>query len=152
MQRLKQTRPLNDPLEESLVNLLLASAWLQERLDRVLETFGITHAQYNVLRILRGVHPDGHPRGEIRCRLVDRAPDVTRLIDRLKRRGLVERAQGTDDRRHSITRVTRKGLDLLAQATRAFDDVLREVSERLGRTDQKDLSRLCEALYGPDLA
>jgi DNA-binding MarR family transcriptional regulator len=151
MQRLRQTKPPSDVREEALVNLLLAGAWLEERLDRALAPLGITHAQYNVLRILRGVHPDGHPRCEISRRMIDRAPDVTRLIDRLKKRGLVERARGTDDRRHSITRVTRKGLELLAQATRAFDDIERETSERLTRADQKVLSRLCEALYGPDL-
>ena len=54
MQRLSQSKPLADPLEEAAVNLLLAGAWLEERLDRVLAPLGITHAQYNVLRILRG--------------------------------------------------------------------------------------------------
>jgi DNA-binding MarR family transcriptional regulator len=152
MQRLSQSKPLADPLEEAAVNLLLAGAWLEERLDRVLAPLGITHAQYNVLRILRGAHPGGHPRGEIGRRMIDRAPDVTRLIDRLKQRGLVERARGTDDRRQSITRITRKGQDVLAQGTRAFAEVNRDLAERLNRADCRELSRLCEAIYGADLA
>jgi len=151
MQRLSQTKPLDDAVAEAMVNVLLAGAWLNDRLEKVLLPLGISHAQYNVLRILRGVHPAGHPRGEIARRMIDRAPDVTRLIDRLRKRGLVERGRGAEDRRQSVTRITAKGLDLLTRAGRAFADVHREVAGRLPpERDRRELSRLCEALYGPD--
>jgi DNA-binding MarR family transcriptional regulator len=151
MRRLSQTKPFDDPRGEAMLNVLLVAAWIEERVDRVLKPLGITHAQYNVLRILRGVHPDGHPRGEISRRMIDRAPDVTRLIDGLKQRGLVERAQGITDRRQSITRVTRKGLEMLSESTKALEDALAEFSERLSKADSRELSRLCEAIYGADV-
>jgi hypothetical protein len=77
---------------EAFVALLRVAGQLQRDLDDACHEFGLTHDQYNVLRILRGVHPEGHPRFEIAARLVRRAPDVTRLIDRLERRGWVRRA------------------------------------------------------------
>jgi DNA-binding MarR family transcriptional regulator len=150
MQRLRQTRPMPSPVEEALVNVLLAGSWLNERSDRALDGVGITHAQYNVLRILRGALPGGLPRGEIACRLIDRAPDVTRLVDRLEARKLVERDRDPADARRSISRITRAGVALLGRATAALQEVQKEAARRLPTADFPELSRLCEALYGPD--
>ena len=93
--RIQQER-FEDSLHEAVLNLLVAAGHVRERMDRVCAEHGITHGQYNVLRILRGAHPDGHPRGEIAARLIERAPDVTRLVDRLERHGYVERARSDD--------------------------------------------------------
>jgi DNA-binding MarR family transcriptional regulator len=151
LRRLEQTRPFADPVEEAAVNLLLAASWLDGRVERALEPLGITHRQYNVLRILRGVHPSGHPRCEIARRMIDRAPDVTRLIDRLERRGLVDRGTDPEDARRSVTRLTRGGLAMVARATEALEVVQAELAGRLGRGPARQLSRICEELYGPDL-
>jgi DNA-binding MarR family transcriptional regulator len=150
-QRLKQTRPLGDASQEAVVNLLLAGAWLNDRLEQALSAVDLSHSQYNVLRILKGVHPDGHPRCEVAGRMIDRAPDVTRIIDRLQARGLVERGRDAADARRSVTRITRKGLERLAEATQALRPVQREVVRRLSAGQLRQLSELCEALYGPDL-
>lgn len=147
MRRLKQTKPFSTPVEESLVNLLLAGAWLRDRLDRALAPLGLTHAQYNVLRILRGA-PDGLPRRDIACRLIDRAPDVTRLIDRLVRRGLASRSPGRQDRRQAVAKLTPRGLDLTARGDGAVDAVIRDVGGRLARQELVTLSRTCESIYG----
>src|SRR5262245_49194776 len=152
MRRLEQTRPFADPVEEAGVNLLLAASWFDDRVERALEPLGITHRQYNVLRILRGVHPAGHPRCEVARRMIDRAPDVTRLIDRLERSGLVERGSDPDDARRSITRLTRAGLTAVSKATEVLAPAAARLAERLGRKAARELSRICEALYGPDLA
>jgi DNA-binding MarR family transcriptional regulator len=148
MERLKQAKPFEDRVQEAAVNLLLAAAWLNDRLDEVLAPLGLGHAQYNVLRILRGVHPDGHPRCEIAARLIERAPDVTRLVDRLVRRGLVTRGRRAgSDRRHSVARITAKGLALLERTEAAFLVPHRDLGERLGERGCSELSRLCEALW-----
>ena len=93
------------PAEEAGVSVLVAGAHLAHLLEEVCSTQGITHDQYNVLRILRGVYPDGHPRYEIGRRLIERSPDVTRLLDRLERRGLVSRYRAEGDRRLSLARI-----------------------------------------------
>lgn len=104
--------------EEAMVGLLVAGTHLAARLEEACSAAGVTRDQYNVLRILRGVHPEGHPRYEIAARMIDRAPDVTRLLDRLQRRGLVRRTRAGGDRRLSVARITDKGLALLARADR----------------------------------
>src|ERR1700753_2794156 len=82
-QRIKQAR-FESPVQEAMLNVMVAASHLRDMVELVVEPFGITQPQYNVLRILRGVHPDGHPRRDIAARMIDRAPDVTRIIDRLE--------------------------------------------------------------------
>src|SRR5664279_1154060 len=110
--RLKQGRFAN-PQQEALLSVAVAASTVQDVVDAVCERHGLTRSQYNVLRTLRGVHPKGHPRCEIAQRMVERAPDVTRLVDRLQARGLVRRTTGGDDQRQAITHITAKGLKLL---------------------------------------
>ena len=110
--RIRQQR-FSSPQQESLLNIMVGANYVREQSERVVRAHGITLPQYNVLRILRGVHPEGHPRYEIAARMLDRAPDVTRIIDRLEEKQLVERERNGSDRRHSITRITSGGLELL---------------------------------------
>jgi len=128
--RLVQSR-FESPVQVAILNLLVAASYLQEQNERLLAEHNLSPAQYNVLRILKGVHPEGHPRCEIARRMIERAPDLTRMIDGLERRGLVERARSDHDRR-------------TAPATAAIHGLL---ARRLTRGDLAELSRLCEKLY-----
>ena len=145
--RLLQSR-FESPYQEAFLNLLIAASHLREHAQGVFEPLDVTNGQYNVLRILKGAHPEGYPRCEIARRMLERAPDLTRMIDRLVKSGLAERGQSEADRRHSITRITRKGLDLLERAKPALAQVHRTLSDRLSRAEAEELSRLCERLYG----
>jgi DNA-binding MarR family transcriptional regulator len=138
------------PQVEAMLNLLVASDYLRLKLDEVFGQFGISRGQYNVLRILRGAYPDGHPRCEIIRRMVERAPDVTRLVDRLEAQGLVERDKSESDRRLSITRITQQGLNLVSDVEPALRELDRHFAERVSRKDCRDLSRICEGLYGEE--
>jgi DNA-binding MarR family transcriptional regulator len=145
--RIKQSR-FEGPAQEAILNLLVAGNHVRQMIDEVCGPYAITRAQYNALRILRGAHPGGYPRGEIASRLVERAPDVTRLIDRLERLGLVARVRSKEDLRLSVTRITRRGLDVL----RRMDPRMREINKRFAASmsgrELKELSRLCERVYG----
>ena len=132
--------------EAAFVGLLVAAEYAQQRLDEACSAHGITHVQYNVLRILRGAHPEGHPRFEIAGRLITRAPDVTRLLDRLERQGLVERGWAKENRRHSIARITKKGLDLLRQLDPQVAQVRTDVLGRLSDDQLRQLSRAFDAM------
>jgi len=147
--RIRQNR-FETPFQEAGLNLMVASNHVREECERAAATFGITLPQYNVLRILRGVHPAGHPRCEIAARMLDRAPDVTRLIDRLEEKELVERSRAGADRRQSITRITEKGLGLLREADPAVRGVFDRIEQRLSSEDCAALSRICEVIYGGD--
>ena len=145
--RIQQSR-FESETQEAILNLLVAADHLRSRTERICSELGISASQYNVLRILRGVHPQGHPRCEIARRMIERAPDVTRLIDRLKRRGLVERARGERDRRLSISRITPPGLELLERIDPRLAELQRELAGRLPPRDCRELSRICEEIYG----
>jgi DNA-binding MarR family transcriptional regulator len=145
--RLKQNRFPGGVSQEALLNLLVAAAHVAGMLDTACGEFGISQQQYNILRILRGVHPEGYPCGEIAVRMLDRAPDVTRRIDGLVKQGLVERERLEDDRRVVITRITEEGLKLLQRMDPRIKQVDEHLSKRLSAADCRELSRLCEALY-----
>jgi DNA-binding MarR family transcriptional regulator len=138
------------PQQEAMLNLLVAADYLRGKLDEVFAQFGISSGQYNVLRILKGAHPDGHPRCEIIRRLVEKAPDVTRLVDRLEAQGLAERDRSETDRRLSITRITEKGLALLSTVEPSMREVAHHFTERVSLKDCRELSRICEGLYGEE--
>jgi DNA-binding MarR family transcriptional regulator len=149
--RLKQAR-FSSPAQEALLSVLVAAATLNERMERICARFKITHAQYNVLRILRGVYPEGHPRCEIACRMLDRASDVTRLTARLEARRLVRRFRGSEDQRQTVTYITPKGIKLLDSMRAHVDDEMAGVLGQLSAEDCRRLSRLCGRIFEADAA
>lgn len=150
LQRRLKMRPLDDPVVEGMLNLLVTGAALRELAEVEFGRFGLTSSAYNVLRILRG-SPDGLPRGEIAQRLVNPSPDVTRLIDRLARRGLVRRTRARTDRRLSLTRITPKGLALVERAEAANRTQRAALAPRLSADEWRQLSAFCERIYGGDV-
>src|SRR5260221_2290254 len=107
---LKQKRAFASREEEVLLGLRIAAARIMAPWETFLKaTAQLTPNQYNVLRILRGSHPSRLPCGNIAERMIARDPDITRLVDRLTRRGLVTRVRGRRDRRVVEVRLTEKG-------------------------------------------
>src|ERR687888_59709 len=110
---LKKKRPFESPEQEAALSVLRTSDQLQIRFARLLREHGLTHAQYNVLRILRG---EGKPLPilEVAARTIAVVPGITGLIDRLERAGLVRRERSVEDRRVVFVAVTDRALELLA--------------------------------------
>ena len=135
------------PHQEAMLNLLVAADEVRTQLDRACSESGLTHAQYNVLRIVRG-SPQGRARTEISARMLDRSPDVTRIVDRLEQRGLLERTRGDEDRRQSIARITRRGAALLEELEPRIRAVHQWFATRISAAEAKELSRVAERIYG----
>lgn len=150
LQRRLRMRPIDDPVVEGMLNLLVTAAAIRQLAETEFGRFGLTSSAYNVLRILRG-SPDGLPRGDIAERLVNPSPDVTRLIDRLARRGLVRRLRARTDRRLSLTRITPRGLALLERADAASRAQRAALASRLPEDGWRQVSALCERIYGGDV-
>ena len=136
---------MSDPVSEALTKLLAAGASLRAQLDSLYAKHGLTSSAFDVLRVLRE-RPDGRARGEIAQRLLHRAPDVTRLIDRLERRGYVKRLRRHSDRRLSVSQITPKGLEVVARIEPVIDEYRNSVATRLSVDEWAELSRLCERL------
>lgn len=109
------------------MGLLRTADVLRWRLSEVLEPEGITLAQFNVLRILRGARKTGLPTLEIGARLIEQAPGITRLIDRLEASGLVRRERPRTDRRQVLCHIEEKGIAILAR----LDTTVPQASEVL---------------------
>ena len=148
--RLKQTR-FATPQQEAVLSLAVAASTLNDVIDEVCKRHGLTRPQYNVLRILRGVHPKGHPRCEIAQRMIERAPDITRLVDRLQARGLVRRIRGGEDQRQAITHITAKGLKLLQAMQPELEAQTTARLSNLSYKDCHELSRLCALIFTDDV-
>ena len=101
--------------QQATLGLLRTADAVKRSLAQVIEPHGITPQQYNVLRILRGAGPAGLPTLTIGERMVEQTPGVTRLVDRLERKGLVARTPCPKDRRRVFCRITEKGLELLTE-------------------------------------
>lgn len=140
---LRQRRPFNSLEQEVHLNIKRTEAALRDHLDQVLKEYGISSTQYNVLRILRGAGQEGLCRNEIRDRLVDRMPDVTRLLDRMEETGWVTRTRGTEDRRLVSTHLTKAGRDLVDSLDAP---VAAEHQQRLGHLTKAQLRTLIDLL------
>lgn len=140
---IRQRRPFESLEQEAHLNVVRTAAILSDSLDRVLKPAGISLAQYNVLRILRGAEPEGLCRNELRDRMISRMPDVTRLLDRMEEADLVRRERSTDDRRMVRTRITDRGSEML-------DELAPQVAEQhrrgLGHLNEPQLRTLIELL------
>jgi DNA-binding MarR family transcriptional regulator len=138
----EKRRPVGTLEEATFVDLLRTSDLLSRRMVGVLKAAELSATQYNVLRILRG-SPEGLPCGEIASRMITRDPDITRLLDRLEKRGLVSRCRETEDRRTVLTRITPEGLNLLA---RLDEPVQGAHKKQLGHLGRERLLKLAELL------
>lgn len=146
-ERLKQASFVS-PHQEAYLGLLVAADKVMRLTEEICEKHGLTAAQYNVLRILRGVYPDGHPRFEIIQRMITVAPDVTRLIDRLETMDLAVRKRSSIDRRHSLTMITEKGLAILKKMQPDVDVISAQFAAVLTEAEAKKLASLCDKITG----
>lgn len=134
--------------EAAYLELLRTTDRLSRGLAEVFKTAGLSLTQYNVLRILRGAL-GGLPCGEIAGRMITRDPDITRLLDRLARRGLIARRREPADRRTVITRITARGLALLAQLDEPVRAAHRRQLGHLGPPRLRALAALLRAIRQP---
>lgn len=139
------------PFQEAILNVWVTSSFIRGLYEEVFDGADLTLTQYNVLRILNGAYPDGYCRADVSRRMLDRAPDLTRLIDRLVKRGLVQRLKSPTDGRQSVARITPRGRHLLQLMHPKVRAVEKAFSNRLTEAEALELSRLCEKIYGSEV-
>lgn len=109
---IKQTR-FTSPQQKAALNLLFTASWLQAKNQQFFGQFGITGAQFNILRILKGQYPNSLSVGEIKSRMLDRNSDMPRLLNRLLTKGLIEKRTCPNDKRASDVFISQSGIALL---------------------------------------
>ncbi|WP_337873030.1 MarR family transcriptional regulator [Ignavibacterium sp.] len=131
-----------------ILNIFVTSNFLRSKHDDVFHRYGLTMPQYNVLRILKGNYPEGYSRCELISRMVEPAPDVTRIVDRLVKEKLADRYYSEEDKRLSLTRITENGIELLNKIKPDIDAINNLISSKLTKSEKKKLSEMLEKIYG----
>ena len=140
---IKQKKPFRSLQEEVVLNMARTADQLAAPLTELLRAADLSLSQYNVLRILRGAGEDGLPCGEISQRMVRRDPDLTRLLDRLETRGLVERSRGATDRRVVRATLTEEGGKVLDSLDAPVQTAMKQ---SLAHMPKAKLELLCKLL------
>jgi DNA-binding MarR family transcriptional regulator len=147
MQReIRQTKPFATPEQEGALGLLRTADVLRRHLSSLVAPHGITPQQYNVLRILRGAGAAGLPTLDVAARMIEQAPGITRLMDRLEAKGLVRRERCPTDRRQVLAYITPRGRSLLAGLDSAVERADSAALGGLRRRDVLALIRLLDAV------
>jgi DNA-binding MarR family transcriptional regulator len=123
-EELQQSKPFDTPADEAVVALMRTAALVRHAIAQRVEPYGISVAQYNVLRILRGAGAKGLPTLAVRDRLIEEAPGITRVMDKLEQAGHVQRVRAGRDRRVVHCVITDQGLRLLS----AMDTLIKETA------------------------
>lgn len=141
---LKQSRPIGSLEEEAYLNIVRTSNALAQGIAELLRSHDLTPAQYNVLRILRGAGEQGLTASDIASRMISRDPDVTRLVDRLEKRGLVDRWRCSEDRRVVWTRISPAGRELIDPLDEPLNELHRQLLSHMSPEKLQTLIELLE--------
>lgn len=145
-----KTASVSLPLESHIFVALLKTAdTVGQEAEQLFRSQGLTGAQYNVLRILRGAEPDGLPCRGIGDLMISHDPDMTRLLDRMEKRRLIVRKRQTDDRRVVKTRITREGLELLKTLDQPVRELHKSQFRHMTAARLKALAQLLEQVRAP---
>ncbi|MFY9824149.1 MAG: MarR family transcriptional regulator [Thermoanaerobaculia bacterium] len=143
---IQQRKPFRSRGQELVVGLLRTADFVRRAVDRALAPHDVTPQQYNVLRILRGAGEAGLPTLEIGSRMLEQAPGITRLLDRLEAKGWVRRERCPQDRRQVLCWLTPPGLALVERLDDPIDAADQEAVAMLSAEDQERLLHLLEAI------
>ncbi|HEX5153204.1 MAG TPA: MarR family transcriptional regulator [Parafilimonas sp.] len=124
------------------LNILYTAWWLKTSMSKELKEYGLTHEQYNVLRILKGKHPEHICVKEIACRMIEKSSNVPRIIDRLEAKKLVKRTASDSDRRETVIVLTPAGINILQHST----DRINKLMDKIMVIDEQKAAELSQLL------
>jgi DNA-binding MarR family transcriptional regulator len=136
-----------NPHHKVTINLVFTSNWLLTKQQDFFKPYGITASQFNILRILRGQHPNKISGVEIKSRMLDRNSDIPRLLDRLIKKGLISKSVCPSDKRAADVIITEQGLQVLLQIDEKLDEAeAKQVN--LSKDEAQTLSDLLDKFRG----
>jgi len=140
-----KTTKFRSPQQKASLNCLYTAWWLKTVIAQVLKPHGLTHEQYNVMRILKGKHPEQMCVRDIASRMMEKSSNVPRIIDRLVAKKWVERTTSTIDKRETVINLTGTGITVLEQSTHSVEKIFSKI-ETLTDAEAQQLNDLLERL------
>ncbi len=144
-----QSSKFKNEVHKATLNILYTAWWLKTIMSNELKEFGLTHEQYNVLRILKGKHPEQICVKDISCRMIEKSSNVPRIIDRLVIKKLVKRADSPFDKRETVISLTQSGITILEVTTEKIN-ALMETTVIMKSQDAAQINMLLEKLRGTE--
>jgi len=138
---IKQSK-FKDPFQKVAINLLFTAKWLEANNNDFFKAFAVTGQQFNILRILRGQHPNSISAAAIKERMLDKNSDVSRLLDRLIDKKFITKTQCPSDKRAADVKITDSGLKLLSK----IDQHMEKTDSKLFNLTTKEASQLSDLL------
>jgi len=138
----------NSSLEKALVNIMYTYNWFRDRSQVVYKPYGLRMQHFNVLRIVKGRHPDSISPGEIKEVMLDKSPDLTRLLDKLVKMKLVKRHICPENRRRMDVTITKDGINLVTKLGKEQEKLRGTLASRLTEEEAENLSNLMDKMRG----
>ncbi len=145
-EEIKQAR-FSTEQAKAMVNIMVTADRLSNAIDSILKPFGVSKEQYNVLRILKGQHPNRSPLQLISERMISRSSNATRLVEKLRLKGLIQRTACPENRRKVDILITHDGLDLLEEIAPHMTDII-PLPGSIKTEDAQNLNRILDNLRG----
>ncbi|SEW55585.1 MarR family winged helix-turn-helix transcriptional regulator [Chitinophaga arvensicola] len=142
LEKLITQKAFENENQRGLISLIFVGNWITSRHQQFFKQYGITMQQFNILRILRGQHPQAASINILKERMLDKMSDVSRLVERLRKADLVERKNSEMDRRAVDVRINDKGLELL----RTIDNELTQLDNAFQSLSEKEIIQLNKLL------
>ncbi len=130
------------------INILYTAAWMSQISAQVLKPQGLTWQQYNIMRILKGMHPKPASIKELTRRMIDKMSNASRLVDKLERKGWAERHPAPEDRRRVRVTLTSEGFAVLERITKDLEQAILDYMKRLSKEEAEVLNTLLDKLRG----
>ncbi len=130
---------------KSTINVLFTAYWLKNSFSTMLKNHDLTMEQYNVMRILKGMHPEQMCVKDIGSRIIEKSSNVPRIIDKLVTKKLAKRTTSKVDKRETLVSLTDKGISVLEQANKVIDNATEEI-KGLNEIESKMLNELLEKM------
>jgi len=141
-----QSTKFKSEVQKAVLNTLYTAWWLKTVMSKELKEFGLTHEQYNVLRILKGKYPEQMCVRDVACRMIEKSSNVPRIIDRLELKKLVKRATSLIDKRETVITLTQSGIAILEASTRILDKSMDDNRFMMNCEEAEKLNALLEKL------
>ncbi|WP_373550173.1 MarR family winged helix-turn-helix transcriptional regulator [Haliscomenobacter sp.] len=145
---IKQNKPFSSEFQKSIVNLVYTASWWNQVATRLLRPFGISQEQYNILRILRGMGDQPATIKTLTERMLDNNSNASRLVEKLKKKALVERLECPMDRRRVDITITAKGLQLLDETSKIMESDMHKNFKHLTEAEAQQLNELLDKMRG----
>ena len=129
------------------INIAYTYSFFSGQKNAVLKNFGISLAQFNILRILKGLKGEPASIKLLTERMIDKMSNASRLVEKLKNKGLVTRVGCPDDRRQVEIFITEKGLEVINEATEALEKSIRD-SQKISEDEARELNRILDKMRG----